>query len=182
MASPAPLKFSEMQPQNQIEPNSGRLQEKESLRIASIIHNRNPTEGEGSSNLSEKFKSAKSQSVYEDSDKRQHTSGKSYSIVGGSSEDVKQQNSNISMQSPFEVIIDDSPKQEEEKEAGDIDALKIQFDLEKGLIDMKYKQQLSVLEKKPQNALTKKLIAKVQNEWNLAIEKKRKEFEGTENK
>jgi hypothetical protein len=41
---------------------------------------------------------------------------------------------------------------------------------------MKYKQQLTALEKKTQNALTKKLIAKVQNEWTAAVERKRKDF------
>jgi len=55
--------------------------------------------------------------------------------------------------------------------------LKEQFSIEKELIDTKYQQQLQVLEKKPQNAITKKLISKVQNEWTKAVEKKRKEME-----
>jgi hypothetical protein len=41
------------------------------------------------------------------------------------------------------------------------------------MIDMKYKQQMEALQKKPSNALTKKLIAKVQNEWNQAIHRKK---------
>ena len=38
---------------------------------------------------------------------------------------------------------------------------------------MKYKQQMEALQKKPKNALTKKLIAKVQNEWDQAVAKKK---------
>jgi len=47
------------------------------------------------------------------------------------------------------------------------------------MIDMKYQQQMSALEKKgkPNNPLTKRLMAKVQTEWSQAIEKKKKEFE-----
>lgn len=41
---------------------------------------------------------------------------------------------------------------------------------------MKYNQQMEALKKKPSNALTKKLMNKVQNEWDSAINKKKLEF------
>lgn len=42
-----------------------------------------------------------------------------------------------------------------------MDSNTVRFELEKSMIDMKYKQQMEALQKKPKNALTKKLIAKV---------------------
>ena len=54
----------------------------------------------------------------------------------------------------------------------------VQYELEKSMVDMKYRQQLSALEKKgkPNNPMTKRLIQKVQNEWTQAIQKKKEEF------
>jgi hypothetical protein len=37
----------------------------------------------------------------------------------------------------------------------------IRYELEKSMVDMKYKQQMEALQKKPNNALTKKLLNKV---------------------
>jgi Holliday junction resolvase RusA-like endonuclease len=46
------------------------------------------------------------------------------------------------------------------------------------MIDMKYQQQMTALEKKgkPNNPLTKRLLQKVQSEWTTSIEKKKEEF------
>lgn len=44
------------------------------------------------------------------------------------------------------------------------------------MIDMKYQQQMAALEKKATNPLTKRLMQKVQNEWNAAIQKKKDEL------
>jgi len=47
------------------------------------------------------------------------------------------------------------------------------------MIDMKYKQQLTALEKqnKPNNPLTKRLVAKVQKEWDQAVAKRKQEYD-----
>ena len=56
--------------------------------------------------------------------------------------------------------------------------MKIKFELEKSMIDMKYQQQVTSLEKKgkPGNPLTKRLMVKIQTEWDNAVSKKRDEF------
>lgn len=58
--------------------------------------------------------------------------------------------------------------------------LKIKFELEKSMIDKKYQQQIVAVEKrgKPDNPLNKRLRAKIETEWNNAIEKKKQEYIG----
>lgn len=52
--------------------------------------------------------------------------------------------------------------------------MKVRFELEKSMIDMKYQQQMTALERKskPGNPLTKRLVTKVQSEWDNAVSKK----------
>jgi hypothetical protein len=72
-----------------------------------------------------------------------------------------------------------SPKTpEEDNNESENDKLREQYSLEKSMIDMKYQQQISALEKKskPGNPLTKRLMAKIQSEWNSAIQKKKDEL------
>jgi len=47
------------------------------------------------------------------------------------------------------------------------------------MTDMKYQQQIDALQKKskPNNPLTKRLLAKVQAEWDQAVQRKRADFE-----
>ena len=54
---------------------------------------------------------------------------------------------------------------------------KAKYDLEKNLIDNKYRQQVQTLELKAKNAITKRLIAKVNAEWQAAVEKKKNDFQ-----
>ena len=54
---------------------------------------------------------------------------------------------------------------------------KAKYDLEKNLIDNKYRQQVQTLELKAKNAITKRLIAKVNAEWQAAVEKKKNNFQ-----
>jgi len=64
------------------------------------------------------------------------------------------------------------------KEVPEKTQLKIQFELEKSMVDMKYKQQIEALERKNKgsNPLTKRLMTKIQSEWTKAVEKKKHEF------
>ena len=55
----------------------------------------------------------------------------------------------------------------------------MRYELEKSMTDMKYQQQIDALQKKskPNNPLTKRLLAKVQAEWDQAVQRKRADFE-----
>lgn len=48
-----------------------------------------------------------------------------------------------------------------------LEHLRAKYDVDKSIIDLKYQQQIEALQKKskPNNPLTKRLIAKVQAEW-----------------
>ena len=74
---------------------------------------------------------------------------------------------------------DDDNSQNENSAEVQLNKLKIDFELEKSMIDMKYKQQIQALEKKtkPNNPITKRLMTKVQNEWKAAITKKEQEYQ-----
>ena len=55
----------------------------------------------------------------------------------------------------------------------------MRYELEKSVIDLKYQQQIDALQKKskPNNPLTKRLLAKVQAEWEQAVQRKKEDLE-----
>lgn len=134
----------------------------------------NSSAEEKSSNLSDKISSVTSHIIQQSQPVSGSGNGnpsqKSWAIDSNSQSSLNQNQNNDDTEEENSPVL--TIEKQKEK-------LTIQFELEKSMIDMKYTQQLGALEKqsKPNNPLTKRLLTKVQNEWNQAVQKKKVEFD-----
>lgn len=111
-----------------------------------------------SSNLSDRIKSVVSEAPKKNSNE-------------GASNSFDISNTSNSIGTPTQ------PRADDEKLA-QAKQLRVKYELEKSMVDMKYQQQMTALERKskPGNPLTQRLMAKVQSEWDNAVQKKIQDF------
>lgn len=110
----------------------------------------------------------------------------SYAIQTGSAsnsggQDASPQviNADAKREHSFSLSQNSSPTKVRSEASSQYEQLRAAYEQEKAAIDWKYQQQLDALQKKSKstNPLTKRLLGKVQAEWDQALQRRKADFE-----